>query len=106
MDLMATAIKRSNVALLLCDTLRLRGVGRSVDVEERVDGRCRPVRDRNAVARSPALDLAQVFLKQRLAQILPQRHRPQADHGVAPFTGARARERTPGLTPSHSASSN
>src|SRR5256885_16423243 len=98
MDLRATAIKRSNVALLLCNPFRLRGVGRSVDVEERVDRRCRPVRDRNAMARSPALDLAQVFLEQRLAQVLPQRHWPQADYGMAPFAGARAGKRQAGHT--------
>src|SRR5262249_57281279 len=83
-ELAATAIKRSKVALLRRDTLRLGDVRGRVDVEKRVDG-CRwPVADGDAVARRPGLDLVHVFLDERLAQVLPQRDRPQADHGMAP----------------------
>ena len=48
-------------------------------------GSIRPVGDGNAVARRPHLDLAQIFLNQRLAQIGAQRQRPQADHRMAPL---------------------
>ena len=70
--------------------LRLGGILGRVDVEERIDRRGRPVRDRNAVARGPGLDLAQPLGNKRLAQIAAQGNRPQPDDGMAPFSRARA----------------
>src|SRR5215510_8962468 len=98
-ELAATAIKRSKVALLRRDTFGLGGVRGRVDVKEGVDGRRRPVADGDAVARGPALDLVHVLLDQRLAQVLPQRHRPQADHGMPPIARARACKRHAGPLP-------
>src|SRR5262245_27936542 len=95
-ELAATAIKRSKVALLRRDTLGLGGVRGRVDVEKGVDG-CRwPVADGNAVAGRPGLDLVHVFLDERLTQVLPQRHRPQTDHGMPPIARARTGQRHAG----------
>src|SRR4051812_5145355 len=56
--------------------LGARQVLRCIDVEERVDRLGRPVGDRDAVPRGPDLDLAQVLLNERVAQVLPQRDGP------------------------------
>src|SRR5712692_4511471 len=72
----ASEIAGSKVALLRCNALGLGGILGRVDVEERVDGRARPIGDGDAVARGPGLDLVQVLLDQRLAQIGSQRDRP------------------------------
>ncbi len=66
----AAGIKRLNVALLRCDALGLGCVGGRVDLEEKIDGGCRPIRNGNAVARSPCFDLAHVLPDQCLAQVL------------------------------------
>ena len=49
--------------------LRVGGIVRRVDVEERIDRHGRPVRNRHSVARGPGLDLAQPFGNKRVAQI-------------------------------------
>src|SRR5262245_41066713 len=72
----AAAIKRLNVALLRRNALGLGHVGRRVDIDEGIDGGCRPIRNGDPMARSPRFDLAHVLLDQCLAQVLAQRHRP------------------------------
>src|SRR4051812_46101863 len=64
--------------------LGARQVLRRIDVEEGVDRLGRPVGDRDPVPRGPDLDLAQVLLNERLAQVLPERDGPQAHDRMAP----------------------
>ena len=66
---------------------------RRVHVEERIDRLGRPVGERDAVARGPHLDLAQVLDRDGVAQILAQRDLPQPDHRMAPVARMRAGER-------------
>ena len=58
---------------------------RRIHIEKRIDWLIRPVGNRDTVPRGPNLDLAQIILGQRFAQIFAQRQRPQAHHRVAPF---------------------
>src|SRR5262249_54685288 len=92
----AIAIKRSNAASLRCNTLGLGDIGGGVDVEEGVDRRRRPVADGDAMAGGPTFDLAHVLFDEGLAQVLPQRHWPQADNGMPPIARARAGQRQAG----------
>src|SRR5262249_52125908 len=86
----AMAIKRSNAASLRCNTLRLGGIGGGVHVEEGVDRRRRPVANGDAMAGGPTFDLAHVLFDEGLAQVLPQRHLPQADNRMPPIAPAPA----------------
>src|SRR5262245_26278267 len=61
-----------------------------IDVEEGVHRIDRPGRHGDAMAPRPHLDLAQILIDQRAAQIAAQRHRPQAGHRMPPFARARA----------------
>src|SRR5262245_19955580 len=95
----AIAIKRSNVASLRCNTLGLGDIGGGVHIEEGVDRRRRPLAESDAMAGGPTFDLAHVLFDEGLAQVLPQRHRPQADDRMPPIARARAGKRqAAGLT--------
>src|SRR5262249_5468013 len=86
-------VKKQNLGMLQCDALSVRGIFRSVDIEEGIDRLVRPVGNRDTMPRGPHLDLAQVFIDQRLSQILEQRQRPKPHPRVTPFARARARQR-------------
>src|SRR2546427_380574 len=59
---------RSGGGLERGEARRFGRVVRGVDVEERIDRLGRPVGHRNAVARGPSIDLAQVFRDDRVTQ--------------------------------------
>src|ERR1700740_2623023 len=61
------------------------GFGNILDrirIEERIDRRDRPGHGGERIARGPAVDFADVLLDQRMTQLIPQMHGPQADHGM------------------------
>ena len=66
----ALRLMRSGLRILRRDPSGLGGIFRRVDVEERIDRRGRPIRDGDAVACRPHLDLVQPLLRERAPQIL------------------------------------
>src|SRR5437870_10868935 len=86
-------IKGSAPAMVRRNTLGLGHIRGRVDVEEGIDRRRRPLGDGDPVAGGPGLDLAQAFVDHGLAQIIPQRDRPEADDRMAPIPRLRASER-------------
>src|SRR5215470_20145574 len=91
------SIRATALPAKLRQSLGFRCIFGRVDVEERIDWLCRPVRNRHAVAGGPYLDLAKIFLDESMPQVLAQGHRPQRHHRVAPIAGTRAGERHAGL---------
>src|SRR5271166_3138657 len=75
----------SNGAAKRRNAFRLGGIVRRVDVEEGIDRRCRPIRDRDPMTRGEGFDFVQPLFHERFAQIAPQIDRPEPDHGMAPL---------------------
>ncbi len=65
---------------------------RRIHVEERIDRLVGPFGNGDAMPRGPHFDLVQVFVHQRVTQVVTQRHIPQTDHRMPPFARARAGE--------------
>src|SRR5262249_16201393 len=81
------------LCMLQRDALSLSRIFWSIDVEERIDWLIGPFGDRDLMPRSPNVDLAQVLLDQRIAQVFAQCDPPYAPYRTTPLSGTSTGER-------------